>query len=589
MGEFGVGGGRFGCNFAVMEQIDDILRENARRVELQRAAGSYDPTVEIEGIDAETRMREDFEYWAARCVRIYHKDTRELTAFVLNGGQRKVLARLEAQRRSRRPIRAVILKSRQWGCSTLVAYYFMWIQLFHHENWHSVVCAHNKDSARQIVGMYDDLVANSAGEGCELKFRSYRGCRNVQELAPRGCRVVAASARRPDAVRGTAISMAHLTEVAYWPETSVLSPEMTLRSICSSIPRVADTAVVMESTANGAGGYFHKEWLRAIDGKSDKEAIFVSWHECEYFREELSVSVEEFWAGMDDYERMLWGRGLTLEQIQWYRSRLLECGGNRRQLMAEYPLTADEAFSNSLPPVFAPALLEQQREENVREPERVAEVSVCDGEIVDDERGRLEIWAEPCGQSEVRSSMPYLVSVDVGGNYDEGDWSVVAVFDCRREGKMELVAQWRGHTDADRLCRIATALGRRYHKAMLVVESNSLEARGLDLLERVAATGYRNIYRRQCLDSATGEMAWKYGFHTNQQTKTAAITDLTAALRDGVLVERSALALSEMGSYVRTRSGGMEATRGCHDDLVMTRAIAAYALRQNPPRWRRGG
>ncbi len=576
-------------NFAAMERIEDIVAENARRV-LQRRRLSEPPVFEaLEGEARRARMCEDFEYWAATCVKIFHKNTRESVPFVLNGGQRNVLARLEAQRRAGKPVRAVILKSRQWGCSTLVAYYMMWIQLFHHENWHSVVCSHNKDLSQQIVGMYKDLVSFYPEEDMDdtpLKLRNYRGIRSVQELVPRGCRVTAATARRPDSVRGGAYSMAHLSEVAFWPDTAGSSPMMAVRSVCSSIPRVADSVVIMESTANGPGGYFYEEWVRAVEGKSDKEAIFVSWPECEYFTEELSESAEDFWNGMDEYERALWDRGLTLEQIRWYRSKLQEAAGNRRQLMAEYPLTPGEAFANALPPVFEPALLEKQSAHTC-EPSMTAEVSLPDGEIVETPSGRLEVWAEPCGKAEVRCSNPYVVSVDVGSNYEGGDWCVVAVFDCRRPGRMELVAQWRGHTDVDRLCVIAEKLGRRYHKALLVVESNSLEARGLDALERIAASGYPNLYRRRCLDSATGLESWRYGFHTNQQTKTAAITDLTMALRDDCLVERSALALAEMSTYVRTTGGKMEATRGCHDDLVMTRAIAAYALRQHPPRPRK--
>jgi len=141
----------------------------------------------------------------------------------------------------------------------------------------------------------------------------------------------------------------------------------------------------------------------------------------------------------------------------------------------------------------------------------------------------------------------YVISVDVGGNWEGADWSVIAVFDVRRTGEMELAAQWRGHIDIDRLCDTALALGYRYHKALLVFESNTLETRGADALERVGASRYPNLYRRQSLDRVTGQMALRYGFHTNAQTKVSAINELIFALRDGALVERSALAVERDG------------------------------------------
>ena len=39
------------------------------------------------------------------------------------------------------------------------------------------------------------------------------------------------------------------------------------------------TLVVMESTADGVGSFFHEEWGRACCGKSDKRPVFVPWHE----------------------------------------------------------------------------------------------------------------------------------------------------------------------------------------------------------------------------------------------------------------------------------------------------------------------
>lgn len=538
-----------------------------------------------ECFDAAERMRTDFEFWAEKCVRIRHKLTGRMVPFVLNGAQRKVLKVLEEQRCANRPIRVIVLKARQWGCSTLIAYYMAWLQLMHAESWHSAVCGHCMAASTVIRGLYNDLVANYPEEYRpeeKMTFKRYASSSGIFELQPSNARVYAVSARNPDAARGAAISMAHLTEVAYWPDSRAYSPNDVVRSIASNVPRMPLTAVVMESTANGAGGFFHSEWLRAVGGKSDKTAVFAPWYDVEMNTEALDCTEAELWERLDDYERSLKNLGLTLEQINWYHNKTLEVG-SRILMMREYPTTAEEAFSSELPGVFPVQALEAQKE-NIQEPMRKAEVSATDGRIADAANGRLEVWSEPCAPTELTGRNSYVAAVDVGGNWEGADWSVVAVFDCREAERMELVAQWRGHADVDRLCVIAEALGRRYHNALLVVESNSLEARGLDALERIARSGYPNIFRRIGLDTVTGQPSEKFGFHTNAETKSAAITDLTAALRDGKFIERSKTALAELRNYVRTRRGAMEAAPGGNDDMVMVRAIAAYALRQRRPR-----
>lgn len=66
------------------------------------------------------RVRHDFEYWCATSVTVKHKTLGSDVRLVLNAPQRRIAAIFEADRRARRPIRAIMLKARQWGGSTLV-------------------------------------------------------------------------------------------------------------------------------------------------------------------------------------------------------------------------------------------------------------------------------------------------------------------------------------------------------------------------------------------------------------------------------------------------------------------------------------
>lgn len=550
-----------------MEWTAEMSAEEGRRMRARHAP--------------ETAPASEFEGWALANVKIKHKRLLTYAPFRLNRAQRKVVAALEEQRRRGLPQRVIVLKSRQWGCSTVIAYYMMWLQLHGEQLRHSLVCAHTKSTASVIGGNYADLVAFLPAEE-KMKLKRYENTDSTRVLLPGGSRITITSAQNPDAARGADYTMAHLSEVAFWPATPTRTPQMLVRSVVASVPRIPESFIVMESTANGPGDFFHTEWKRSAEGKSGMTPVFAGWTDDDNCSEPLIYSEEDTWAELDDYERELWTReGCTLEQVWWYHCKRQELGDC--EMLREYPTTPGEAFSHMRGAVFDQKTVEAQRA-NVCPAARRCDVNLPSGEWIDSPGGPLEVWAEPCKREDVSSSPAYVIAVDVGGNWPGADWSVISVFDVREPGRMELVAQWRGHTYIDRLCQTALALGRSYHDALLVFESNSLDSRGADALERVGASGYPNLFRRYQTDKATGLQSWHYGFHTNRSTKPTAINDLAIALRDGALIERCGGAVEEMTTYLRTANGGYEAAPGCHDDMVMTRAIAAYALRQNPPR-----
>lgn len=580
------------------EFTTEMEAENVRRntVRLTPAPDPLRPSAMTET----QRMATDFEYWAARCVKIKDKLSGKLVPFRLNRPQRRVLSMLEEQRRGGRPIRMIMLKARQWGGSTLVQMYMAWIQMIHAENWHSLICAHVKDTASTIRGIYSVMLESYppglAGTGDDgrppvMKFAPFEGARNVRTIAHRGCRVAICSSENPEAVRGGDYAMAHLSEVAFWADTPQRTPEGLVRAICGSVARAPLTLIVMESTANGPGNFFHREWLRATTGRgSDKMPGFVPWHEIDIYAEQLTMPAAELWEQLDDYERAFWHEGLTLEQINWYHHKRLEYSSHS-QMMAEYPSTALEAFANSSSPVFHPDRVERLRRNclppavtgDIQGREPAGPAAMTELRFTESPAGALEIWQMPCGEEELTLRPQYVVTVDVGGLSAASDWSVIAVSRCHSDGSWETVAQWRGHIDHDLLAWKAAAIGRWYHWALLVVESNTLECRGEYVLDRLSRH-YRNLYLRTALNSATGAVETRYGFHTNVATKAAALADLTAALRDGRLTERSAAAVEEFSTYVSRPSGGEGAAPGCHDDMLMTRAITANVLATMPPR-----
>ncbi|MBD5221695.1 MAG: hypothetical protein HDS70_04920 [Bacteroidales bacterium] len=297
-------------------------------------------------------FKNDFLGWAEKCVRITDKLTGQTVPFRPNAPQRRVLAIMEEQRRAGKPIRIILLKARQWGGSTLVQVYMAWLQLVCHKGWNSVVCAHVKDAAAGIRGMYSRLLreypeALRTGKGKDWVLSPYEKSASVVEIAARDCRITLATAGAPNSVRGSNFAMAHLSEVAFWGDGDSSAAEEIVRTICGSVPRVADSLIVMESTANGRGGYFYDEWQRAAAGKSDKTPVFVPWHEIEIYRRDVADDErQDIFASLDDYEKSLIEEGVALESVAWYHDKRREYP-THEAMMAEFPSTAEEAFSAS--------------------------------------------------------------------------------------------------------------------------------------------------------------------------------------------------------------------------------------------------
>lgn len=537
------------------------------------------------------RCRHDFEYWAYKCVRIRDKISGKMIPFRLNSPQRKITAILEADRLACRPLRLIILKARQWGGSTLVQMYMAWIQTCLRRNWHSVICAHLKDSSANIRGMYDNMLRRYPKEywqGDEPpRFRPFENTSNTRIISGRDCRVTIGTSMSPESVRGADIAMAHLSEVAFWKDTAHYSAESVVRSIGGTVALIPLSLLVMESTANGYGNFFHDEWLRAKAGKSDKHPVFIPWYEISIYSLPVD-NYEQLWESLDDYERRLWTMGITLEKIKWYHEKRREYP-DITMMHAEYPTDETEAFVSTSSNVFSTDNVNEMSGDctpgmrgDIVGNAPTGGAALENVRFVLSDKGELELWRLP--EADSRSDR-YMVVVDVGGRSDRSDFSVVSVFDrlpsLYPDRSLEVVAQWRGHTDKDLLLWKAAAIASFYNNALLVIESNSLETSEVAPIE-IIVDFYKNIYRRVDCSKASRSVSAHFGFHTNRDTKPKVIATLIAAVREHSYTERSAIACKELSTYTHN-NGKFEAGKGNHDDVLMTRAIALFVNTNMPP------
>lgn len=412
--------------------------------------------------------------------------------------------------------------------------------------------------------------------------------------------------------------MVHLSEVGLWTKTDGKSPEDIVRSACSGILAKPYTMIVMESTANGTGNFFHTEYTAAADPQinSQFEALFIAWFQIENYalpfntQKEKVEFAKKLILNKDNqtvksnreecgrYLWSLWEKGATLEAINWY---ILERSGKNSfaVMAAEFPSDDTEAFVHSGSMVFDRYLVKNFKK-YCKPPRFVGEVYADRDEGEDalknlrfkeDRQGLLWIWAKPEKDAEYEISDRYLTVVDIGGRSNKADWSVIVVFDrinmVDGSEPPAVVAQWYGHCDIDILAWKAAQIAAYYDNSLLVIESNTLETRDKErqieggdqsqyVLNQIANI-YPNLYaRRQSEDEIRQGIPRKFGFHTNIATKPMIISTLVKVIRDRLYIERDERCLDEYDTYERKKNGAYGAIDGKHDDLLMTRAIGLH-------------
>jgi hypothetical protein len=288
------------------------------------------------------RMRTDLAAYAAECLMIRTKSG-EVLPLVLNRAQRHIHAQLEAQRAATGKVRALILKGRQQGCSTYVGGRFFH-RVTHDRGMRVFILTHEDAATRNLFEMVERF-----HDHCPPDEKQSTGAANARELffdaLDSGYTIGTAGTKGVG--RSSTIQLFHGSEVAFWPHA-----ETHAAGILQAVPDIAGTEVILESTANGLGNYFHQTWRDAETGDNDFVAIFVPWFWQDEYRRTpprgFAPSAEE-----REYRDLY---GLDDAQICWRRQKVAELkdAGLFKQ---EYPANAAEAFQESGHDSFIPPSL----------------------------------------------------------------------------------------------------------------------------------------------------------------------------------------------------------------------------------------
>ncbi len=278
------------------------------------------------------RLKDDFEHYAAKCLSIRTKSGKVIR-LELNTAQQHIHACVEEQRATTGKVRAIILKGRQQGCSTYIEGRFYW-RVSHTRGVRAFILTHEEEATNNLFEL-----ANRYHENCPAPVKPSTSAANAKELhfdkLDSGYKVGTAGNKAVG--RSSTVQFFHGSEVAFWPNAN-----QHAAGIMQAIPDEPGTEIFKESTANGVGNYFHKEWQDAEAGLSEYIAIFVPW----YWQEEYRKPVPPGFTLEPDEHQYKDAYELDDEQMVWRRAKIIELKDGTL-FKQEYPATAAEAFQVS--------------------------------------------------------------------------------------------------------------------------------------------------------------------------------------------------------------------------------------------------
>lgn len=465
-----------------------------------------------------TRLRAeiyaDFEQAAQSLYYIEMRDGGGLQLTHLWHDQLLLTRSLQRQRAEGRPARAVVLKTRRAGISTIAAEW-----TFHNTYWrdhqHALVLTNHQDTTDALYNIYQTLYAELPKELQAPLERN--NARRIETVAPYSSSITALTAGFQDVGRGPTLHHAHLSEVDYY-----LDPSRALDGVLNAVHLGPHTTVIIESTANGADNWLHRFWRATKAGKTGFVAIFSPWFNVPEHRLPVPADFEP----TDEERERMRQYGLGLEQMAWYRYKLMETiakepWGGDRKMRQEHPYDDEEAFQTSGHCIFPDVVLKRLHE-GCRPPLRASRLEMMPepGQVreVDDDpdpgRPQLWIWKTP------EEGRWYSLGVDISDGVGETE-SVVSVV---AYPGYEQVAEWASdQSSVEETSYVTRFLAQKYggDRALVIPETNRNGSLILHILFQLP--GDYSIFRWRYLDRpgvATSEQS-RLGWQTNDVTKRA--------------------------------------------------------------------
>ena len=391
--------------------------------------------------------------------------------------------------------------------------------------------------------------------------------------------------------RSRTLNFVHFSEVAFY--------ECDLASLQAGIGEAitAGAIQVYETTANG-----FNQAKDLWDSETCHNLFYEWWRSPEYRSTEYEyLETDDPW--LIERKRFLKEKGCDKEQITWYCKKY-DSYLDKNTIKQEYPITPVEAFVSSGDCVFDKEAINNQlarcaslqgaRKGYFTYKKEAIPLTNSEGTMVDVEwkikdikfveskDGYITIHEEPKVKKNrdgiVTHKAPYAIGGDTAGTGKDYFTGKVV---CNLDGKT-VATLHKQYIDEDLYAEQMYCLGMYFHEALIGIEINYSRQPTRILQKKY---NYPNLYMRERLDGASDKPIMDYGFETTSRTKPIIIGELVETMRNAPWCEVDVPTLKEMTTFVKKENGKLEAIDGCHDDLVMAKAIAHFISKKQTNQW----
>lgn len=485
-----------------------------------------------------------------------------IISLILNKPQLKYYNVIKKLHEENKPIRIIILKSRQMGFSTETEAIITKNTTTHH-NYRAGIIAHKETSTTNIFEM-SKLMINylpDAIRPAQRKSNAKELVFNNDEGTGLDSKIKCMTAGGKGIGRSDTFTALHLSELAFWEGDK----KATMTGLLQAVPNTPESMIIIESTANGYE-YFKEMWDSAVAGENDFYPLFVGWNELD----EYSMPYTGFTLTQDEID-LKEKYHLTLEQLTWRRWCIKNnCSNDINQFKQEYPICPEEAFLSTGHCYFDKQNI-INRINTAPEP-LVRGKFTCyyDGirirnqKFLEQEEGEIKIYEYP------ENRVPYVIGGDTAG--DGSDFFTAHVINNITGKQVAVLKQQYNEIE---YVKQVYCLGMFYNCALIGLENNFSTYPTQKLME----LNYPNQYVRKKEDKYNNKYEKSFGFKTTTITRPYILGQIQEIVHNSIDVIQDKETLREMLTFIVNEKGKAEAETGYHDDLTMGLAIT-YNIRE---------
>ncbi len=541
-------------------------------------------------------LQSSFPLFAFINLKIKNKQA-QVQRFTLNKLQKKLWQITKEHLDNNIPIRFYFVKSRQTGSTTFWLGLIFWFTTLW-KNRNAIILAQDDEAAKSIGDKFQNYWLRShpllKPEARKMNRSEVYLASSLAEYEKTGnighdCHIDNSTANDANLGRSYTYQFALLTEFGLWEQNGI-DIKTTLSSLFQTFPEEPNTAIIIETTAKGEG--FAKDFYENETNGFKK--IFISWIADDTYRIDLPIgeyfdlhdSVDspfgneveakaiieselKFWDTENKYADLYELHHEAMCRLAWRRKFINEkCFGDVDLFRQEYPLTIQDAFSTSSSFVFPVQRIEEQIE-RIKE-ERIVSSNfnfindyTTRNQLHQTRHGRIRIYEQP------EPKALYVIGGDGAQGIDGGDHSSLV---CLRVPEMYEVFSFSDTIAPSEFGAMASYLSRLYNNALLGIEIN--DKGGYAAIESIRENHpATNLYYRRGLKALTLKDI-RYGWHTNENTRSVMIEDLKVNLKNRTIDLFSIDLLNQLRTFVKLKSGKLAAAYGKKDDLVLALMIA---------------